>query len=268
MANVKKISQPWNETGKTVYAIIRREADGYRLDDADGAFAAAPADPYLTLTEDTVIKGIYENSESRTAWNNGRYSIIAYKQAEGSPAPASDTVIGAGDMYIVSDTEIVLDASVSLTALDNIAEHDATQALVDEKVSGNTFLNVISAINGSLQVDPVADGGIITVYRKTSIAITFNLGKPMIGRKLFFAVRKDVADAAYTIPNGGTTPKEITSTTDLNTGAGYIGLTPTELDIAAGLYTYAEIQSVSNAGGDPVPEQIFQLKVKDHALNL
>jgi hypothetical protein len=57
MPNTKKISMGWSETGKTVYAIIRREADSFRLNDADGAFATAPADPYLSLAEDAVIKG-------------------------------------------------------------------------------------------------------------------------------------------------------------------------------------------------------------------
>mgnify|MGYP001608700997 FL=1 len=130
------------------------------------------------------------------------------------------------------------------------------------------MVNVVSAVNGAIDVDTVKDGGVITIYRKTKVAITFNLGKNMTGRKLYFAVRKDVADTAYTIPIGGTTPKEITATTDLATGSGYIDLSTTETNIAATLYSYAEVQSVSNAGGDPVPEQIFQLRVKDHALNL
>lgn len=158
--------------------------------------------------------------------------------------------------------------NVTDSAEANQTEHYATQTLINEKVAGSTILNIISAVNGSINVESVLDGGIITVYRKTSVAIPINLGKSMAGRKLYFAVRKDISDAAYTIPNGGTTPKEITLTMDLPTGSGYVGLTPTELDIAAGLYVYAEIQSVSNAGGDPIPEQIFQLRVKNHALNL
>ena len=112
MPNVKKITLDWSETGKTIYCIIRREADGYRLNDADGAFASNPADPYLSLSEDTVIKGRYEVSESRQAWNDGNYSIAIYKQAGGSPAPASDTIIGTGSLYIISDMEIILNADV------------------------------------------------------------------------------------------------------------------------------------------------------------
>jgi len=104
---IKKITIDWSETGKTVYCIVRREADGYLLSDADGAFANAPADPFIALTEDGTIKGRYELSESRAVWSDGSYTVAIYKQAGGSPAPASDTIIGSGQMSIVSDAEVV-----------------------------------------------------------------------------------------------------------------------------------------------------------------
>lgn len=152
---------------------------------------------------------------------------------------------------------------INLTGVNSVALN------LEQWAKANTpMFNIVSAVNGAINVDTVKDSGVVTIYRKTKVAITFNLGKNMTGRKLYFAVRKDVADAAYTIPVGGTTAKDITATTDLATGSGYIDLTPTETNIAATLYSYAEIQSVSNAGGDPIPEQIFQLRVKDHALNL
>jgi hypothetical protein len=81
MANVKKLGTTKVVTGSTVYCIIRREADLFLLDDADGAFAAFPTDPYLSLAEDSVIKGLYEVSESRMAWEPGRYKVFFYKQA-------------------------------------------------------------------------------------------------------------------------------------------------------------------------------------------
>jgi hypothetical protein len=80
MANVKKLGTINIATGASVYCIVRREADGFMLDDADGTFSAAPADPYLALTEDAVIKGLYEVSESRTVWNQGRYKAFFYNQ--------------------------------------------------------------------------------------------------------------------------------------------------------------------------------------------
>jgi hypothetical protein len=104
---VKKITADWSETGKTVYCIIRKEANAYRLADADGEFAEAPADPYISLTEDAVIKGRYELSESRVVWADGLYTVAIYKQAGGSPAPESDTIIGSGEMQILSDAEVI-----------------------------------------------------------------------------------------------------------------------------------------------------------------
>lgn len=113
MAATKRITLDWSATALTVYVIVRREADDFRLNDADGDFATSPADPYLSLTEDSVIKGRYEVDESRVVWDDGLYTITAYNQAGGSPAPVSDTAIGTGKMYIVSDAETELDASVS-----------------------------------------------------------------------------------------------------------------------------------------------------------
>ena len=103
MANVKKIFVDYSETGATVYGIVRRETDSYRLNDADGTFALAPADPYLALSEDSVIKGKYEVSESRQTWNDGKYISSIYKQIGGSPAPVNDTIIASWDGWIYSD---------------------------------------------------------------------------------------------------------------------------------------------------------------------
>lgn len=106
MPNVKKITIDFPQTGMTTYCIIAREADSYLLNDADGSFAAAPADPYLSLAEHGTIKGRYSVSESRTAWNDGRYTVAVYQQVGGSPAPASDIIIGSGALNIISDTEV------------------------------------------------------------------------------------------------------------------------------------------------------------------
>ena len=77
-------------TGATVYAIVKRLADGFLLNDATGSFAAAPADPYVSLTEDGTLKGLYALAESRAAWANGLHRIAFYKQVGGAPAPATD----------------------------------------------------------------------------------------------------------------------------------------------------------------------------------
>lgn len=118
----KKISLFHSATGKTVYCVVRRAADGYLLDDADGSFSAAPADAYLSLAEDAVIKGLYEVEESRAIWTAGKYEIFAYSQVGGSPAPVADSMIGAGELHIQQDAEVsaadAVDAALGGRVLD------------------------------------------------------------------------------------------------------------------------------------------------------
>lgn len=87
MANIKKLFTTKVAAGRTVYCIIRREADGFLLNNADGTFAAAPANKNLVLTEDPAISGLYEVSESRTAWNDGRYKAFIYALGSVSITP-------------------------------------------------------------------------------------------------------------------------------------------------------------------------------------
>ena len=129
MANIKRIIIDWSETGITTYSIIRRETDNYRINDADGSFASHPADPYLSLAEDSVIKGRYEVNESRQIWNDGLYTIIIYHQIGGSPNPASDVIIGSGEIYIISDEEILIPEQI--LSLNNISVADIIAGITD-----------------------------------------------------------------------------------------------------------------------------------------
>lgn len=113
MPNAKVIKQGYSITGSTVYCIIRRDADSYQLNDATGAFANAPADPYVSLTEHAVMLGFYELSESRTSWDDGAYTIAVYAQSGGSPSPAADTLIGLSTMYVDADAEITSSSLLS-----------------------------------------------------------------------------------------------------------------------------------------------------------
>jgi hypothetical protein len=103
MASTKVFSFDWTTSGLTVYMIVQRVADSYYLNDADGTFAAAPADPYIEATADSVIPSRYIATEARAAWNDGYYNVAAYSQAGGSPAPATDTLIGSGQIQIAGD---------------------------------------------------------------------------------------------------------------------------------------------------------------------
>lgn len=121
MANAKKFQLAY-PTGRTIYAIIVRHADDYRINDADGAFASAPADPYITVTENGTLKGLYELSENRAAWADGSYSILFYEQLGGSPALATDwlallfTFDSKNDAVLSDETVFNLVASVGAAA--------------------------------------------------------------------------------------------------------------------------------------------------------
>jgi len=140
MPNTKKISQPWSETGKTVYTIIRREADLYLINDASGAFANAPADPYILLTEDGTIKGLYELSEARAAWNDGNYFIFIYRQTGATPVPASDMMIGSSKMEIVSDTEVDSSAVITIDTVVDLIEDILRNKMKITDLTGTTIL--------------------------------------------------------------------------------------------------------------------------------
>ncbi len=138
MAEIKRITLDWSETGITAYYICRREVDDYRMDDSDGDFATAPADPYQELTEDSVIKGRYEADEARVAWNDGRYTFTFYKQDGGSPVPASDTVIGTGEMIIKDDLELLLGNTIEISG-NSVAANNLELQYDGTGVIGDTF---------------------------------------------------------------------------------------------------------------------------------
>jgi hypothetical protein len=105
-------------TGKTVYCMIRKDSNGYLLNDADGAFANAPADPYILLTEHATLKGMYTLVESRVAWADGIYTVAVYSTT-GSPSPAADSLIGLSeatisDDYLTGTGTNVLDEDLSI----------------------------------------------------------------------------------------------------------------------------------------------------------
>jgi hypothetical protein len=142
----KKITHLWNATGLTVYCVIRREADGFLLNDADGAFSAAPADPYIAMTEHATLNGVYEASEARAAWSNGLYTVIIYRQTGGAPAPVSDIAIGCGQIQIAADAEVI--QSGDSYSVVNHATHGNAAILED---TGTTIPAAIATIDGIVE---------------------------------------------------------------------------------------------------------------------
>jgi hypothetical protein len=149
MAYTKRITTK-AVTGSNVYAIITRMADGYRINDATGAFANAPADPYIAMTEDATEKGVYVLSESRAAWNDGRYRVTTYLRAGGAENPTADAppidayeIVLSGDQVVGNDTlntmGIVIRSSV-LGISKRMDDHAKQLAEINKQLKiGNAF---------------------------------------------------------------------------------------------------------------------------------
>ena len=173
MANDKKIIHLWGDTGLTLYCVIRREADGFLLNDADGAFAVAPADPYVAMIEDGTLKGVYEKIEARTVWNDGKYTVIVYNQVGGSPAPVSDNVIGSGQINIDTDMEV---------SIGDI--RDRVDLILED--TGTTLPASLTIIDNEIEV---IDGIVDSILIDTSVNI------PAVLAALGFATPADVISA-------------------------------------------------------------------------
>lgn len=96
----KQIIFPQGETGQTFFAKIRRRADLFWLNDANGAFAAAPADRLIAMTENVDEPGLYELFENRVPFLDGDYDVYC--------VDGTDTVKGSGYLPIVDDAEVTL----------------------------------------------------------------------------------------------------------------------------------------------------------------
>lgn len=178
MAGTKNIGLNWSSTGVTAYLIIRREADSYLLDDADGTFAAAPADPYVAMAEHATLKGRYYKAESRTVWDDGYYQMFIYEQAGGSPSPVADTMIGSGILHIETDAESLLSSKLSerrADYLDSLAPATDTPAAptFDAEpgaLATNTYGYKVAALNAWGESIASAEATQATVLLATPVA--------------------------------------------------------------------------------------------------
>lgn len=112
MANIKKAILPYSITGVLVQVEITREADGFLLDDTDGAFADAPADSLVDTTENG--SGVYELEEDRTVWDDGKYIVAGYVSTD------LDTIIAIGKIEILDDVEIAQSSAESAGMSDSV----------------------------------------------------------------------------------------------------------------------------------------------------
>ena len=79
-----------------------------------------PFDPYLSFTENSIIKGRYDFSEDRSVWVDGLYTATAYQRTGSYPAPEVDTVLGIKSMYVKNNAEVVAEEDVADISWDRI----------------------------------------------------------------------------------------------------------------------------------------------------
>lgn len=98
-------------TGADVYCRVKIQNpgeadDGYLLDDADGNFANAPADSYITVDEIGSTTE-YVLNESRQIWADRKYSVTFFSKVGGSRDHLVDLVRAEGELIIKDDIEVV-----------------------------------------------------------------------------------------------------------------------------------------------------------------
>src|SRR3990170_1821753 len=76
-------------------------------------------------------------------WNDGRYVVTVYRQSGGSPAPASDTAVGGGEMVIKDDMETYQDvlASTRLATSGYTAPDNNTIAFIQKWILNKLFIS-------------------------------------------------------------------------------------------------------------------------------
>ena len=183
MALLKHL-QAFGATGKTVYGVVIRDADGYYLATAGSPFASGVG--YPAFAEDGSVKGRYSLSTSAISWDDGAYTVVVYQQAGGSPAPVSDTVIAADSFRVVSDAIVVLDASVAgaakpgdvmaLTAGERTTLVAAIEAALINEADGQQMLTaIINKINATdVDLAGLSVGAIATAAAAAILAVPAN----------------------------------------------------------------------------------------------
>jgi len=170
MANEKYLYTTKMATGVTAYVIIRYLwYDEVYIDDSDGTLQTSPADPFVSLTEHSVVKGLYELYESRALWYPGRYVAYFYVQAGGSPSPVADELVESKEFFMAGDeiaTDFPFEISIVLADAGNGATSFKTE--LESATNGYCVGSYLKFASGAL-VNQVRR---ISAYNGTSKVVT------------------------------------------------------------------------------------------------
>jgi len=215
-ANIKSLIVDAQSSGFTVYALIRRESDQNFLDNSTGFFALTPSSYYISMTEDTILRGRYQLIESRSVWINGEYTIRAYRQVGGSPNPSADTGLSTDSFWISGDTIAELESPIT-----------SFNPVVVEAPPAIVTYNVQDLINTSFRLIGVIGPG-------TTTATSMDLSKALTTLNMMIDSwsADGLATRAY-IPEGFILPSNVSSVT---IGIGQTFNTTTPIEIISAFY--------------------------------
>jgi hypothetical protein len=261
MPSVKSISLHTAQgTALTVYVIVQRNSDGYLLDDSDGAFKSAPADSYLSLAEHSTIKGRYEVAESRVLWADGAYSIAAYIQSGGSPSPASDNLVGTGEMFIDADVEInalnaralMASQSQSIDSISSAVDSNLDVAVSTRATAGDFLGELTPGVFQSMVT--VTDSSAQNLVRGDAGTLSFSLGAgwDLTGRKIYF-----IAKELRTADNSTSIVNRECAVTDAFNALATITLTSLETATVGAYYAELEVRE----SDDTLPRTALQFRL-------
>jgi hypothetical protein len=141
-------------TGAIVYMTVRRLSDQWLLNDFDGTFAAAPADPYILLTEVGVEYGIYEKYEDRFPWTDGMYRVAFYKQEGTSPTPSYEAPPLTSQVFLIAGdaifTPLQSASDIRFLVAASIQSRRDLGAILTALTSLNNKVRSIESVQGSL----------------------------------------------------------------------------------------------------------------------
>jgi hypothetical protein len=163
--------------------------------------------------------------------------------------------------FIAAGGTIVDDARFAMDQIiDNVVGQDGdTLESLSDQIDGISTggINVVSALDGTVQAKYASDGGTVEVVRGDTVSIPYDLTVDLTAKKLYFAAKKQAGDPVYMIDVTDIT----SSVTDAAEGQGVIPLTSAML---TGLppQTYDAEMEMRDGDGISIPITVLKFKLK------
>jgi hypothetical protein len=160
-----------DQTGRNLYATIKRISDGYFLENSGFTFTSAPTfvNKRLTLTEGTSEEvGYYSYNATSTSWNDGVYEVKVHDGA------SANMVIGSSLVGIISGIETTLGNEVAIYHMDINFVTDITNETDEYLVT--VFKNGVRLTSGvsAVELTVLGPDGVYIMQNVSMTEITLN----------------------------------------------------------------------------------------------